>query len=99
MKGNERILARVQEIVGLEVSLERVLRELAAIAFSDIAVSLVPSDRLCRGGASSLPRPGVLSACVATPTSSALPKGRANRCTVLGLTSNLAASSASSGPR
>ena len=37
MKGNERILARVQEIVGIEVSLERVLRELAAIAFSDIS--------------------------------------------------------------
>jgi hypothetical protein len=41
MKGNERILARVQEIVGraaeqAEVSLERTLRELAAIAFSDI---------------------------------------------------------------
>jgi phage terminase small subunit len=42
MKGNERILARVQEIVGraaerAEVSLERVLRELAAIAFPDIS--------------------------------------------------------------
>jgi phage terminase small subunit len=42
MKGNERISARVQEIVGraaerAEVSLERVLRELAAIAFSDIS--------------------------------------------------------------
>jgi phage terminase small subunit len=41
LKGNERISARVQEIVGraaerAEVSLERVLRELAAIAFSDI---------------------------------------------------------------
>src|SRR5258708_7870277 len=41
MKGNERISARVQEIVGraaeqAEVSLERTLRELAAIAFSDI---------------------------------------------------------------
>ena len=41
MKGNERISARVQEIVGraaerAEVSLERVLRELAAIAFSNI---------------------------------------------------------------
>jgi hypothetical protein len=41
LKGNERILARVQEIVGraaerAEVSLERVLRELAAIAFSNI---------------------------------------------------------------
>jgi hypothetical protein len=39
--GNERISARVQEIVGraaeqAEVSLERTLRELAAIAFSDI---------------------------------------------------------------
>ena len=50
MKGNERILARVQEIVGraaerAEVSLERVLRELAAIAFSDIgkAVTWGPS--------------------------------------------------------
>ena len=42
LKGNERILARVQEIVGraaerAEVSLERILRELAAIAFSDIS--------------------------------------------------------------
>jgi len=42
MKGNERISARVQEIVGraaerAEVSLERVLRELKAIAFSDIS--------------------------------------------------------------
>jgi len=42
MKGNERISARVQEIVGRAaeragVSLERVLRELAAIAFSDIS--------------------------------------------------------------
>ena len=42
LKGNERISARVQEIVGraaerAEVSLERVLRELAAIAFSDIS--------------------------------------------------------------
>jgi len=41
LKRNERILARVQEIVGsaaerAEVSLERTLRELAAIAFSDI---------------------------------------------------------------
>src|SRR5262249_54823420 len=41
MKGNERISARVQKIVGraaerAEVSLERVLRELAAIAFSNI---------------------------------------------------------------
>jgi hypothetical protein len=41
MKGNERISARVQEIVGrgaerAEVSLERVLRELKAIAFSNI---------------------------------------------------------------
>jgi phage terminase small subunit len=41
LKGNERILARAQEIVGraaerAEVSLERTLRELAAIAFSDI---------------------------------------------------------------
>src|SRR6266567_8543201 len=50
MKGNERILARVQEIVGraaerAEVSLERILRELAAIAFSDIrkAVTWGPS--------------------------------------------------------
>src|ERR1700758_3990599 len=50
MKGNEGILARVQEIVGraaerAEVSLERVLRELAAIAFSDIskAVTWGPS--------------------------------------------------------
>src|SRR5215831_8515949 len=38
MKGNERISARIQEIVGraaerAEVSLERVLRELKAIAF------------------------------------------------------------------
>src|SRR5260221_13631763 len=42
MKGNERISARVQEIVGraaerAEVSLERILRELAAIAFSRIS--------------------------------------------------------------
>jgi phage terminase small subunit len=42
LKGNERISARVQEIVGraadrAEVSLERVLRELKAIAFSDIS--------------------------------------------------------------
>jgi phage terminase small subunit len=41
MKGNERISARVQEIVGraaerAEVSLEQVLRELKAIAFSNI---------------------------------------------------------------
>jgi phage terminase small subunit len=41
LKGNERISARIQEIVGraaerAEVSLERVLRELAAIAFSRI---------------------------------------------------------------
>jgi phage terminase small subunit len=41
LKGNERISARVQEIVGraaerAEVSLERILRELAAIAFSNI---------------------------------------------------------------
>jgi phage terminase small subunit len=41
MKGNERISARAQEIVGraaerAEVSLERILRELAAIAFSNI---------------------------------------------------------------
>jgi phage terminase small subunit len=41
MKGNERILARVQEIVGraaerAEVSLERALRGLAAIAYADI---------------------------------------------------------------
>jgi len=50
MKGNERILARVQEIVGraaerAEVSLERTLRELAAIAFSNItkAVTWGPS--------------------------------------------------------
>src|SRR6201997_60539 len=50
MKGNEGILARVQEIVGraaerAEVSLERVLRELKAIAFSDIskAVTWGPS--------------------------------------------------------
>jgi phage terminase small subunit len=50
MKGNERISARVQEIVGraaerAEVSLERVLRELAAIAFSNItkAVTWGPS--------------------------------------------------------
>jgi phage terminase small subunit len=50
MKGNERISARVQEIVGraaerAEVSLERVLRELKAIAFSDIskAVTWGPS--------------------------------------------------------
>ena len=50
MKGNERILARVQEIVGraaerAEVSLERTLRELAAIAFSNItkAVTRGPS--------------------------------------------------------
>src|SRR2546428_9028327 len=42
LKGNERISARVQEIVGraadrAEVSLERVLRELKAIAFSNIS--------------------------------------------------------------
>jgi phage terminase small subunit len=42
MRGNERISARVQEIVGraadrAEVSLERVLRELKAIAFSNIS--------------------------------------------------------------
>jgi len=42
MKGNERISARVQEIVGraaerAEVSLEQVLRELKAIAFSNIS--------------------------------------------------------------
>src|SRR5260221_10853074 len=42
MKGNERISARVKEIVGRAaeragVSLERTLRELAAIAFSDIS--------------------------------------------------------------
>ena len=50
MKGNERISARVQEIVGraaerAEVSLERILRELAAIAFSNIskAVTWGPS--------------------------------------------------------
>ena len=50
LKGNERISARVQEIVGraadrAEVSLERVLRELKAIAFSDIskAVTWGPS--------------------------------------------------------
>src|SRR5262245_56703641 len=50
MKGNERISARVQEIVGraaerAEVSLEHVLRELAAIAFSNItkAVTWGPS--------------------------------------------------------
>ena len=50
MKGNERISARVQEIVGraaerAEVSVERVLRELAAIAFSNItkAVTWGPS--------------------------------------------------------
>jgi hypothetical protein len=41
MTGNDRIAARVQEIVGrpaerAEVSVERVLRELAAIGFSDI---------------------------------------------------------------
>jgi phage terminase small subunit len=50
MKGNERISARVEEIVGRAaqragVSLERTLRELAAIAFSDIskAVTWRPS--------------------------------------------------------
>src|SRR5260370_21875735 len=50
MKGNERISARVQEIVGragerAEVSLERILRELSAIAFSRIskAVTWGPS--------------------------------------------------------
>jgi phage terminase small subunit len=50
MKGNERISARVQEIVGraaerAEVSLERILRGLAAIAFADIrkAVTWRPS--------------------------------------------------------
>jgi phage terminase small subunit len=49
-KGNERISARVQEIVGraaerAEVSLERILRELGAIAFSRIskAVTWGPS--------------------------------------------------------
>jgi hypothetical protein len=50
LKGNERISARVQEIVGRaadrpEVSLERVLRELKAMAFSNIskAVTWGPS--------------------------------------------------------
>jgi phage terminase small subunit len=50
LKGNERISARVQEIIGraaerAEVSLERVLRELKAIAFSNIskAVTWGPS--------------------------------------------------------
>src|SRR5229473_3681390 len=50
MKGNERILARVQEIVGraaerAEIDVERILRELAAIAFSNIskAVTWGPS--------------------------------------------------------
>jgi phage terminase small subunit len=50
MKGNERISARVQEIAGraaerAEISLERILRELVAIAFSDIgkAVTWGPS--------------------------------------------------------
>jgi Terminase small subunit len=50
LKGNERISARAQEIVGraaerAEVSLERVLRDLAAIAFSRIsnAVTWGPS--------------------------------------------------------
>jgi phage terminase small subunit len=50
LKGNERISARVHEIVGCaaepaEVSLERVLRELAAIAFSNVtkAVTWWPS--------------------------------------------------------
>ena len=53
MKGNERISARVQEIVGraaerAEVGLERVLRELTAIAFSDIrkAVTWGPSVQI-----------------------------------------------------
>ena len=52
MKGNERISARVQEIVGraaerAEVSVEHILRELAAIAFSNItkAVTWGPSVR------------------------------------------------------
>jgi phage terminase small subunit len=52
LKGNERISARVREIVGraaerAEVSLERTLRELAAIAFSNItkAVTWGPSVR------------------------------------------------------
>jgi phage terminase small subunit len=41
LKGNERISARVQEIVGraaerAEIDVERILRELAAIAFSNI---------------------------------------------------------------
>src|SRR4051794_3253803 len=55
LKGNERILARVQEIAGraaerAEVSLERTLRELAAIAFSDItkAVTWGPSAHMRR---------------------------------------------------
>ena len=50
LKGNERISARAREIVGraaerAEVSLERILRELAAIAFSRIskAVTWGPS--------------------------------------------------------
>jgi len=48
MKGNERISARVEEIVGraadrAEVSLERVLRELKAIAFSNKAATWGPS--------------------------------------------------------
>jgi phage terminase small subunit len=53
LKGNERISARVQEIVGraaerAEVSLERALRELAAIAFSNItkAVTWGPSAQV-----------------------------------------------------
>jgi phage terminase small subunit len=51
LKGNERISARVQEIVGraaerAEVSLERVLRELAAIAFSDISKAVTWGPRV-----------------------------------------------------
>jgi hypothetical protein len=57
MKGNERILARVQEIVGraaeqAEVSLERTLRELAAIAFSDITKAVGVEETVRQGSMS-----------------------------------------------
>jgi phage terminase small subunit len=61
LKGNERISARVQEIVGraaerAEVSLERILRELAAIAFSDITKAVTWVSKSTRR------KPGVASA-------------------------------------
>jgi phage terminase small subunit len=55
LKGNERISARVQEIVGraaerAEVSLERVLREFKAIAFSDISKAVTAAAQRMSGG-------------------------------------------------